>query len=254
MKIVVCFKVVPDDQDISIKPDRTLDYSKARPIVSTYDLNAMEALAQFACEDGITYSALTVGAPDIDDSKMKKNVLSRGPEALYMVLDEALAGADTHQTAQVLAAAAKKIGADLIVCGDGSADVYAAQAGVQLGEILGAATVNAVSSFSLEGDRLVVERTLEDETETLQLTLPAVVSVASDIAPSRICSMKEILAAGKKPVEIWSLSDIAASVPAATLAVTDVLAPEPAPRRHEMYTDSDADIASFAKKLSEVLV
>ena len=48
MNIVVCCKVVPDDQDIQVAADGTLDYSKAKPIVSAYDLNAIEAAAQLA--------------------------------------------------------------------------------------------------------------------------------------------------------------------------------------------------------------
>ena len=48
MKIVVAFKVVPDDQDIQVSADGSLDFSKAHQVVSTYDLNAMEAAAQFA--------------------------------------------------------------------------------------------------------------------------------------------------------------------------------------------------------------
>ena len=46
MNIIVAFKVVPDDQDIQVAGDRTLDYSKAKNTVSTYDLNAFEAAAQ----------------------------------------------------------------------------------------------------------------------------------------------------------------------------------------------------------------
>ena len=46
MNIVAAFKVVPDDQDIQVSADRTLDCSKAKGIVSAYDLNALEAAAQ----------------------------------------------------------------------------------------------------------------------------------------------------------------------------------------------------------------
>ncbi len=40
MNIVVSFKVVPDDQDIQVAGDGSLDFSKAHRIVSAYDLNA----------------------------------------------------------------------------------------------------------------------------------------------------------------------------------------------------------------------
>jgi electron transfer flavoprotein beta subunit len=254
MEIVTCFKVVPDDQDITINSDDTLNYSKARPIVSTYDLNAIEAAAVFAAANGANMTALTIGPADIDESKLKKNVLARGPEALYMVADDALAGADTFRTASILAAALGKVGAfDLVVCGDGSADMYTQQVGVQLGEMLGLPTVNAVSSFALDGGALVVERTLEDEIETLQVPLPAVISVTSDAALPRICAMKEILAAGKKPMEIWTVADLGAPLADATLDVLDIKAPKPAPRKKEIFDDSDAGITDFLKKVTEAL-
>ena len=43
VKIAVAFKVVPDDQDIQVASDRSLDFSKAKGMVSAYDLNALEA-------------------------------------------------------------------------------------------------------------------------------------------------------------------------------------------------------------------
>ena len=72
MNIVAAFKVVPDDQDIQVSADRTLDCSKAKGIVSAYDLNALEAAAQLgAANEGSNVVAVTVGGADIDDSKLK---------------------------------------------------------------------------------------------------------------------------------------------------------------------------------------
>ena len=48
MNIVVPIKVLADDQDIVVAADRSLDDSKAHRIVSTYDLNAIEAAVQLA--------------------------------------------------------------------------------------------------------------------------------------------------------------------------------------------------------------
>ena len=101
VKIAVAFKVVPDDQDIQVASDGTLDFSKAKGTVSTYDLNALEAAAQLAAANpGSTVTAVTVGAASIDDSKLKKNVLARGVDDLVMVADDALAALDTAGTAR----------------------------------------------------------------------------------------------------------------------------------------------------------
>ena len=55
---------------------------------------------------------------------------------------------------------------------------------------------------------LLVERSLEDEVEVLEVPLPAVLSVTTDINQPRLPTMKEILKAGKKPVTEWSLADL----------------------------------------------
>lgn len=47
MKIITCYKCVPDEQDIAINnADGTLDFSKADSKISQYDLNAIEAACQ----------------------------------------------------------------------------------------------------------------------------------------------------------------------------------------------------------------
>ena len=56
MNIIVSCKIVPDDQDIQVAPDRTLDYSKAKGVVSAYDLNAIEAAAQLAAGQDVLHA------------------------------------------------------------------------------------------------------------------------------------------------------------------------------------------------------
>ena len=91
MKIAVAVKVVPDDQDIQVAADRSLDYSKAPRIVSTYDLNAIEIAAQLAAANDGTVTAIAAGAKAIDDSKLKKNICARGVNELAMIADDACA-------------------------------------------------------------------------------------------------------------------------------------------------------------------
>lgn len=115
-----------------------------------------------------------------------------------MVIDDQFEQALPQQTASALAAAAQKAGFDLILCGDGSSDLYAQQVGLLVGEILNIPAVNGVSKIiSLTADTLTVERELEDETETLSIPLPAVVAVSTDINSPQIPSMKAILGAAK---------------------------------------------------------
>jgi len=246
MHILVCYKIVPDEQDIVVNSDRTLSLGKAALQIGQYDLNAVEAGVQLVEAIGGTVSSLTVGAGEVDNSKMKKSILSRGPERNYAVSDASLAGADSTLTAQVLARAAEKIGAwDLILCGEGSSDLYSQQVGIQLGALLGIPTVNAVSKITPDGEKLLVERTLEEEVEILSVSLPAVLSVTADINVTRVPSMKEILGAGKKPSVLWGAGDV--ELPQGNVTETlNILAPAQTDRKCIVVEgDSEEKIAEF---------
>ncbi|MGI6025489.1 MAG: electron transfer flavoprotein [Candidatus Scatomorpha sp.] len=212
MKIVACYKLVPDDAQISFRHDGTPDLGACEWQIGQYDLCAVEAAAQMAEKnEGVELIALTAGGDIVENSKLRKSILSRGPQEMVAVKDEKLATADSYAVASTLAAAIRGLG-DVSVAffGEGSGDVYAQQVGNITGAILGWNTVNAVSKVELDGDELVVERNLEDCVETLRVPLPAAVTVTSDICLPRLATMKEILKAGKKPCAIKSLEETGA--------------------------------------------
>ena len=252
MNIVAAFKVVPDDQDIQVASDRSLDYSKAKNTVSAYDLNALEAAAQLAAaEPGSKVVAVSAGPASIDDSKLKKNVLARGVDELYLTADDACANLDANATAAALAELLSKVGAwDVVLCGDGSADDYAQQVDVQLAARLGVPVVNGATRIAAKGGALEVERTLEDVVETVEVELPAVVSVTPDAAEPRIPGMKDILAAGKKPMNV-AAADASFD---AKVEVVSCQAPEQAERKLEiMDASEDGAIERFAAALKAAL-
>ena len=72
MKIVVAVKVVADDQDIFVAGDRTLDYSKAHQVISSYDKNAIEAAAQLAAANDGTVTVISAATSKATDAKLKK--------------------------------------------------------------------------------------------------------------------------------------------------------------------------------------
>ena len=252
MNIIVPIKVLADDQDIVVAADRSLDDSKAHRIVSTYDLNAIEAAVQLASAHADSkVVCVSVADAKADDSKLKKGILARGVDELVMIADDACADLDAHATAAMLARLVDGLdAADLIVCGDGSADNYAQQVDVQLAAKLGLPVVTAATKITAKDGALEVERTLEDVVEVVEVPLPAVVSVAPDIALPRIPGMKDILAAGKKPSSVNAASDVAAAV----VDVVETKAPQQAERKMEMLDASvDGDLEKFAAALKAAL-
>lgn len=251
MNILVAFKVVPDDQDVQILHDGSLDFGKAAQIVSTYDLNAIEAAALLAADTGGTVAALTVGSSSIDDSKLKKNVLARGVDELYMAADTALASMDAHASAHALAGLVEKAGDwDVLFCGDGSADNYAKQTGAQLASVLNVPYVSGVVAVDASAGKLTCKRMLETEIEIVEVLLPAVISVTPDIAEPRICGMKDILSAGKKPAHMESIEAQCAN----SLETIECKAPEQKERLLKIVDASDEGaIAEFAAAIKAAL-
>ncbi|ECC8731960.1 electron transfer flavoprotein FixA [Salmonella bongori] len=256
MKIMTCYKCVPDEQDIAINnADGTLDFSKADSKISQYDLNAIEAACQLKQQLGdAQVVAMSVGGKALTNAKGRKDVLSRGPDELIVVIDDQFEQALPHHTATALAAAAQKSGFDLLICGDGSSDLYAQQVGLLVGEALNIPAINGVSKIlSLTDSTLTVERELEDEVETLSIPLPAVIAVSTDINTPQIPSMKAILGAAKKPVQVWSPADIGLnSVPA--YSVQQVAAPKQRERQRVVIEgDGEEQIAAFVENLRKII-
>ncbi|NLI91292.1 MAG: electron transfer flavoprotein [Peptococcaceae bacterium] len=243
MNIITCYKIVPEEQDIVVLPDRSLSFARAEWKIGQYDLNAIEAGMQIVEAAGGKVSALSVGDKQLENSKLKKGVLSRGPEDLYLVMDEQLENSDTFLTAQVLTAAIRKIGEfDLVICGEGSSDLYAQQVGAQLGEMLNIPTINGISKITPEGNKIIAERTLGNEIEVLEISLPAVVSVTTDINLPRIPSMKNILAAGKKPIIEWDLSAVGLQGVTKQTEVISTLAPENVERKKVIFEGESEEV------------
>ncbi|GAB7141159.1 electron transfer flavoprotein [Deferribacterales bacterium RsTz2092] len=252
MNTIACYKIVYEEQDIAVATDRSLSFDKAELKLGLYDLNAIEEATKLAADTGGIARAISLGGDCLDDSKLRKGLLSRGPAELYLVKDPSLKDADTNTTAKLLSLAAQKIGFDLILCGEGSSDCYAQQVGVQLGEILGLPVINAVSKITPAGDKVVVERTLEDSVEVLEITLPAVLSLTSDINKPRLPGMKDILAAGKKPVKELTLADIGAGTGAPAIETVSVLAPKQAERKRDIV-EGETKVAEFLEKFRSEL-
>ena len=256
MKIITCYKCVPDEQDIAINnADGSLDFSKADGKISQYDLNAIEAACQLKQQSGeAQVVAMSVGGKALTNAKGRKDVLSRGPDELIVVIDDQFEQALPQQTANALAAAAQKAGFDLLICGDGSSDLYAQQVGLLVGEALNVPAINGVSKIlSLTDSTLTVERELEDEVETLSIPLPAVIAVSTDINTPQIPSMKAILGAAKKPVQVWSPADIGLNS-AQAYSEQHVAAPKQRERQRVVIEgDGEEQIAAFVENLRKII-
>lgn len=246
MNILVACKIIPDDQDAQVAADGSLSFDKAHMIVSEYDLNAIEFAAQLAAATGSSLKAISVGGKRADDSKLKKGILARGIDELFLTADDACADLDSAATAAELEKLVQAAGGcDLIVVGSGSADLYAKQVGVHLAARLGLPYVPGVVKAEADGATLRCARVLEGSVENVAAPMPCVISVLPEAAQPRIAGMKDILAAGKKPMHVSAAENVAD----AAVTTVSLTAPEQADRACNVLDDLDAFVAAVKAAL-----
>jgi len=210
LKIIACFKWVIDEADIKVdKGSRRLILERAGYKISAYDRNAIEEAARLQERHGGSVAAVTVAPASA--KQCLKDALSRGPDRAYFVNDPSFVDLEPSQTASLLAAAIEsRIAFDLIICGEGSSDLYAQQVGPALAEKLGipcATYANRLTYVESES-RVIADRKLDDGIETVSMPLPALVTVLPDTNTPRIPTLKQVLGAAKKPVQNITLPDL----------------------------------------------
>jgi len=207
-KLLVCYKWTLDEKDIKVNPDDlSLDASRAKGKISDFDRNAIEEASLIVEKQKGTADALSYGTSAVKQSI--KDVLSRGPNKAMWIGDVSAENADGFVIAEVLAAAIRKFGPyDLILCGEGSSDMFYQQTAPRLAQLLGLPCISFVQQMTLAGDVLYATRKLGDCIEQVSVKGPAVVSVLSEINKPRIPSLKQVLGAAKKPNQEVKISDL----------------------------------------------
>lgn len=208
-KIIACFKWVMDEADIKADAkSRELILDRVGYKISDYDRNAIEEAVRLQEKHGGSVVGVTVAPPTA--KQCLKDALSRGPEKACFINDPSFAGLEPSQTASILSAAIDKMDYDLIICGEGSSDLYTQQVGPALAEKLGIPCATYVNKLTYieEEKKIIAERKLDDGIEAVSIQLPALVTVLPDINTPRIPSLKQVLGAAKKPVDNITLASL----------------------------------------------
>ncbi|MCR4400041.1 MAG: electron transfer flavoprotein subunit beta/FixA family protein [Syntrophomonadaceae bacterium] len=244
--IITCFKWAVDEADIRPQASGEVALDRVGYKISEYDRNALEAAAQLKEAHGGSVTAITVATPAA--KKGLKDALSRGPDRACFVNDAAFDALEPAQTAALLAGVIRdRLPFDLILCGEGSSDLYAQQVGPRLAQELGIPCVTYVNRITLEGSTLLAERKLEDGIEVVKVELPALVTVLPDINTPRIPGLKDTLEASKKPVQSVGPGEAGGEFPARLQTVA--LRATSMERRCVRFPADDAGIRELVEAL-----
>ncbi|MBB5980887.1 electron transfer flavoprotein subunit beta/FixA family protein [Kribbella solani] len=205
-------KYVPDaTADRRFAPNNTVDRESVDGLLSELDEYAVEQALRIKETSGnpedVRVTALCVGPEKGIDAVRK--ALQMGADIGVHVTDEAVAGSDAIATSLVLAKAVEKIGSpQLVMCGMSSTDGAMGVVPAMLAERLDLPQLTLASVIEVLDDQVRIRRDGDVATEDIGATMPLVLSVTDQSGGVRYPSFKAIMAAKKKPLETYSLSDL----------------------------------------------
>jgi len=243
VNIIVCMKQIPDLQQIRIK-DRKPLVEGAPLIFGDMDKNALEEAVRIKEQvEGARVTAIAMGGKKLKDGI--KEALAIGADEAVLLIDPLFADSDGTSKAKALAKAIEKVGEyDLILCGEGSTDNYSGQTGPRLAEILDLPQITYVRELEIEDGKIKAVRNMEESFEVVEADLPALVTVANEINQPRLASLRDILKAGRKPVQEWTAADLGLSedevgATGSVIELVSNLAPEQ--ERKQVVFEGDLD-------------
>jgi electron transfer flavoprotein beta subunit len=253
LKICVLVKEVPDaavEKRIDPSTGR-MDRSGERNL-NPYDTHAIEAAMQIR-EGGVVevdeIVAVTMG-PSTATRALQKAV-SLGADRSLHLSDDGLAGSDVAATGYALSMALEKESPDLVLLGQQSDDGECYTIGAVVADHLKMPSLTQVIKMDIAGESLTCERQAEYGYDTVEVALPAVISVGDAINEPRYPSLKAIMGAKKKPLETLSAADaeIDASKVGGDNSAAHWVAAKPPPAKASGEIIEDEDTGETVEKI-----
>ena len=215
MHIVVCAKQIPDPEtppsafSVNESTNEVVPAQGIAPVLSQFDGIAAEAALRIkeSSDDEVKITVLSMGKESAQQAI--KQVLAMGADEGVLLDDDALEGGDWYTTVRTLSTAIQKLGdVDAVFCGRQAADWDMGQTALGIAETLGWPCAIIARNVSLQDGGVSVQRVLADGFETVQLPLPAVVTVSNEFGEPRYPKLREIMQAARKTVTTWTAADL----------------------------------------------
>jgi electron transfer flavoprotein beta subunit len=226
MKIVVAIKQVParDSQLRISSSGKSIDEADLSYEINEPDAYALEAGLQLKEKHGGEVVALCAG-PARAATTIKEALAKGADRAIH--IEEDMAAFDPLAAAQLLAAAVKGEGADLILTGLQSDDLGYGQTGVILAELLGVPHATIVMQVEKSESGIRVKRELEDGWfQHVDMPLPALLTIQSGISKLRYATLMGIKKAKSKPMQRVTAASLGVAAAAPSVVVERIYLPE----------------------------
>ena len=251
MKICVLVKQVPnEDAVIKISPDGngiiedSLTFCTNEP--DTYALE--EALQIKESNDGSEVVVCTLGKSSA--SQILKEALAKGADRAIFINDTSN-HRDALATSKILASALKNESFDLILSGLQSDDDGHGQTALLLAELLNMTHASLVVGTEIIGDKIKVKKELESGWfQWAEMQLPASISIQSGLNKPRYASLKGIMGAKKKQIDIVERAQLDAT-DSGSIKMEKMYLPQKSKETHYIDGDTDSIVDGIIKVLRD---
>jgi electron transfer flavoprotein beta subunit len=248
-KIMVCIKRVVDyNVRVRVKSDGSgvmLDGVKMS--VNPFDEIALEEALRIkergAKEHGANIEVLAVSIGVADTQQQLRTALAMGADRAILVQTDL--SVEPLTAAQTFLALAKRENPDLIFLGKQAIDDDANQTGQMLAAIWERPQATYASKVEITGTKAAVTREVDVGLETIEVDLPAVITVDLRLNEPRYVKLPDIMKAKKKPLDVTSLDALGIS---AGQLVKTVKTEPPAQRQKGVMVKDVAELVDVLKK------
>ncbi|MEZ7170748.1 electron transfer flavoprotein subunit beta/FixA family protein [Sporosarcina sp. OR05] len=219
-------------------------------IINPYDEYAIEEAIQLRDANGGEVTVVTIGNEEAE--KQLRTALAMGADKAVLInTEDDLDEMDEFSAATILAEYLKDKDADLILAGNVAIDGGSGQVGPRVAELLGINYVTTITNIEVDGTSVKIVRDVEGDSETIETSLPLLVTAQQGLNEPRYPSLPGIMKAKKKPLEELELDDLdldEEDVEAKTETVEIFLPPQKAAGRV-----LEGDLSDQVKELVELL-
>jgi electron transfer flavoprotein beta subunit len=243
-KIMVCIKRVVDyNVRIRVKPDGSgVALDGVKMSVNPFDEIALEEALRIKERGGsIEVVAVCIGVADAQ--QQLRTALAMGADRAILVQTDA--AVEPLTAAKVFLALAKKENPDLILLGKQAIDDDANQTGQMLAALWERPQATYASKIEVAAGKANVTREVDAGLETIEVDLPAVVTVDLRLNEPRYVKLPDIMKAKKKPLDVTSFDAIGVG---AQIMLKSVKTEPPAQRQKGVMVKDVGELVDALKK------
>ncbi|MGJ9584590.1 hypothetical protein, partial [Actinotignum sp. GS-2025b] len=209
MTIAVAYKIAGDPRSAHVLDSGVVDWSGARLSISDDDAVAMRAARELGDSLGTEVVGITLGPDSIGTPALRKNALSKGPDRLLVVSDDATTSWNSTAVGEALARVVQRDGTiTALITGPGSTDEGSKMVSGVIAGALGWPSFQDVSAIRTAGEELLLTQHTGGQRREVRVAGPVVIAVTSDAAAVKVPAMKDILDAAKKPAQLLTAADL----------------------------------------------